>query len=231
MLLESAKQAGFLQTNKQSDQPLSVTLAISEGEGTLGREATWDDFPNGRFGDARSPAFGDIDGYGPSLHMSHAQAINLWGYPVSSTDVSDLFVRYINRELTAIPWSEQSLNEESKVIQNELVALNKKGWWTVASQPAVNCCRSGDPTFGWGPDGGFVWQKAFVEFFLPPQDLERLEQRLKELDGDLVSYYAANGKGEYRSNVKASDEALNAVTWGAFKAKEYIFRSIPADCG
>ena len=30
-------------------------LAISEGEGSLGREATWDDYPNGRWGDARSP--------------------------------------------------------------------------------------------------------------------------------------------------------------------------------
>lgn len=32
-----------------------VVIAISEGEGTLGREATWDDFPNGRFGDPNSP--------------------------------------------------------------------------------------------------------------------------------------------------------------------------------
>jgi methylenetetrahydrofolate reductase (NADPH) len=32
-----------------------TALAISEGEGSLGREATWDDFPNGRWGDARSP--------------------------------------------------------------------------------------------------------------------------------------------------------------------------------
>lgn len=32
-----------------------IAIAISEGEGTLGREATWDDFPNGRFGDPRSP--------------------------------------------------------------------------------------------------------------------------------------------------------------------------------
>jgi methylenetetrahydrofolate reductase (NADPH) len=40
-----------------SDKPSSraTTLAISEGEGSLGREATWDDFPNGRWGDARSP--------------------------------------------------------------------------------------------------------------------------------------------------------------------------------
>lgn len=33
----------------------ATTLAISEGEGALGREATWDDYPNGRWGDARSP--------------------------------------------------------------------------------------------------------------------------------------------------------------------------------
>lgn len=33
----------------------STALAISEGQGTRGREATWDDYPNGRFGDARSP--------------------------------------------------------------------------------------------------------------------------------------------------------------------------------
>jgi methylenetetrahydrofolate reductase (NADPH) len=32
-----------------------VSVAISEGQGDLGRQATWDEFPNGRFGDARSP--------------------------------------------------------------------------------------------------------------------------------------------------------------------------------
>lgn len=59
------------------------TLAISEGEGVLGREATWDDYPNGRWGDARSPAYGEIDGYGPTLHVTQAQAVALWGHPKS----------------------------------------------------------------------------------------------------------------------------------------------------
>jgi methylenetetrahydrofolate reductase (NADPH) len=215
-LLEVAKQAGFLQTTERPD----VALAISEGEGTLGREATWDDFPNGRFGDARSPAFGDIDGYGPSLHMSHSQAQKLWGFPVAPKDISTLFVRHITGDLDAIPWSEQALNEESKMIQNQLVALNRKGWWTVASQPAVNCCRSDDPTFGWGPKGGFVFQKAFVEFFCPAEDLERIEGKLREMGEGAVSFYAANDRGEYRSNMPPSDESLNAVTWGVFIGKE-----------
>lgn len=31
--------------------------------------ASWDEFPNGRFGDARSPAYGEMDGYGVSLKL------------------------------------------------------------------------------------------------------------------------------------------------------------------
>ena len=46
---------------KQRRQSLRCTrsqqfaLAVSEGQGDLGREANWDEFPNGRWGDARSP--------------------------------------------------------------------------------------------------------------------------------------------------------------------------------
>lgn len=30
----------------------------------LARTENWDEYPNGRFGDSRSPAFGELDGYG-----------------------------------------------------------------------------------------------------------------------------------------------------------------------
>lgn len=30
---------------------------------------SWDEFPNGRFGDARSPAYGELDGYGVGLKL------------------------------------------------------------------------------------------------------------------------------------------------------------------
>jgi methylenetetrahydrofolate reductase (NADPH) len=46
------KEAGYPEEPLASRQKV---LEISEGEGALGREATWDDFPNGRWGDARSP--------------------------------------------------------------------------------------------------------------------------------------------------------------------------------
>jgi hypothetical protein len=34
------------------------------GRGELNNAATWDDFPNGRFGDFKSPAFGDQGPWG-----------------------------------------------------------------------------------------------------------------------------------------------------------------------
>lgn len=44
------EEAGKPRSEADEDQ-----LAIAEGEGSLGRAAAWDDFPNGRWGDARSP--------------------------------------------------------------------------------------------------------------------------------------------------------------------------------
>ncbi|KAL2266422.1 hypothetical protein VTJ83DRAFT_5774 [Remersonia thermophila] len=189
------------------------TLAISEGEGALGREATWDDFPNGRWGDARSPAYGQIDGYGVSLHVTVQQARSLWGRPARPEDVSDIFIRHLRGELSVIPWSEEGFSPETATIRDRLVALNARGWWTLASQPAVNGLRSTDPTFGWGPQHGFVFQKAFVEFFLPSRDWRRLEARLARAEmKDVVSFYATNARGDFVSSDTAAAAAAPAST-------------------
>ncbi|KAF2455649.1 methylenetetrahydrofolate reductase-like protein [Lineolata rhizophorae] len=198
------------------------TLAISEGEGSLGREATWDDYPNGRWGDARSPAFGEIDGYGVSLHVSIPQAIWLWKYPVTHDDISELFQQHILGKLEAIPWSEEGLNPETITIRDQLLRLNSKGWWTVASQPAVNGTKSTDPVFGWGPKNGFVFQKPFVEFFLPSSDWARLRKAFEQHE-DEITFFAGNNAGD----VAASDaESVNPVTWGTFHGKEIITPTI-----
>lgn len=36
----------------------------------LSRTENWDEYPNGRFGDSRSPAYGELDGYGVSIKHS-----------------------------------------------------------------------------------------------------------------------------------------------------------------
>jgi methylenetetrahydrofolate reductase (NADPH) len=214
------------------------TLAISEGEGVLGREATWDDFPNGRWGDARSPAYGQIDGYGVSLHVTVAQARQLWGAPTCAADVNAIFIRHLRGELSTIPWSEESFSPETDKIRDQLVGLNSKGWWTLASQPAVNGLRSSDATFGWGPQNGFVFQKAFVEFFLPSADWKVLEEKINRPEmKDVVCFYATNVKGDFVSsdttlpgvNVPEGEEreaSTNAVTWGVFPGKEIVTPTI-----
>lgn len=229
----TASEAGTL---AESINTRANTLAISEGEGALGREATWDDYPNGRWGDARSPAYGEIDGYGVSLHMSVTQAIKLWGFPTSAEDITKLFIRHIEGELEAIPWSEEGLNEETNSIKDHLLKLNKKGWWTVASQPAVNGVRSTDSIFGWGPKNGFVFQKAFVELFLPAESWTELKATLTSKGvAENVSWYAASATGEFISSADllasatggiGEEGSTNAVTWGVFPGKEIITPTI-----
>ena len=229
------------------------TLAISEGEGVLGREATWDDFPNGRWGDARSPAYGQIDGYGVSLHVTVPKALQLWGRPTTVQEVNDIMIRHLRGELETIPWSEESFSPETDKIRERLIALNAKGWWTLASQPAVNGLRSTDETFGWGPPNGFVFQKAFVEFFCPSKDWTALLEKLSIPEvRDVVCFYATNLRGDFissdtlrqaeRQQSKPEQSATsqiprdqqqpdegastNAVTWGVFPGKEIVTPTI-----
>ena len=86
--------------------------------------------------------------------------MSLWDHPTSIEDICTIFRRYICKEIDAIPWSEGEMSSETSTIQNELLRMNGKGWWTVASQPAVNGVKSTHPTFGWGPRNGFVFQKV-----------------------------------------------------------------------
>ena len=224
----------------------STTLQISEGLGALGREATWDDFPNGRWGDARSPAFGEIDGYGPSLHVTASVARRIWGQPESHEDINTLFRRHVSGELYIVPWSEGGaeeatggLNPETKVIREDLLKLiDGRGWWTLASQPAVNGVRSSHPIFGWGPQGeGFVFQKPFVEFFCPSKDYQTILKPMFEKHGhEQLAWFATNHNGDFESSLPAqpadadtiemNPDNVNAVTWGVFRGKEIVTPTI-----
>ncbi|CCU81478.1 hypothetical protein BGHDH14_bgh01143 [Blumeria hordei DH14] len=218
------------------DYSRAATLAIIEGEGSLGRDATRDDFVNGRWGDSQSPAYGMIDGSCVILHMSRKQAIELWGYPSSIEEVTSIFLRHIEGSISAIPWSEDDLCHESEAIKVPLRALNRKGWWTVASQPPVNGISSQHPIFGWGPPRGFVFQKAFIEFFLPSAAWSALRAKLESSSiAPDVSWYACNAHNVFKSSnptINTSSEmgrtsrCTNAVAWGVFPGREIITPTI-----
>jgi methylenetetrahydrofolate reductase (NADPH) len=174
----------------RSTRSQQFALAVSEGQGELGREANWDEFPNGRWGDARSPAFGSNDTYGLTLRTPAEIGLRLWKHPESPQDISTLFTRYVRGALPAIPWSEDPLAAETVTIQKHLIGLNQSGRWTVGSQPAVNSVESGDDVFGWGPKGGYIFQKAFVEFFTSEEEWDKIRGKIKE--NRQVSFYAGN---------------------------------------
>lgn len=71
---------------------------------------------------------------------------------------------------------------------------------------------------GWGGPGGYVYQKAYLEFFCSKEKLDLLVEKCKALP--FLTYIAVNKEGQCVSNVGPS--AVNAVTWGVFPAKEII---------
>jgi methylenetetrahydrofolate reductase (NADPH) len=73
-----------------------------------------------------------------------------------------------------------------------LKKLNERNWWTVGSQPAVDAAPSSHETYGWGPRGGYVFQKAFVEFLATKEEVQLLEEKIVKRGRGQLTYFAAN---------------------------------------
>ncbi|KAJ3824927.1 methylenetetrahydrofolate reductase-domain-containing protein [Lentinula raphanica] len=193
------------------------------GRGELNKADSWDDFPNGRWGDSKSPAYGVQGPWGNNDAVNQG-TISQWGNPKSITDLTTIFLQYLHSEISTTPFSFDPIQPESKLILPHLQKLTERGWWTVGSQPAVNGVASSDPVVGWGPRTGYVFQKSFVEFFCTEEDARMIERKVAEEGDGWVHYYAANSKGECRSNVP--EDGRNAVTWGVFSGQELIQTTI-----
>lgn len=83
------------------------------------RTGSWDEFPNGRWGDYRSPAFGDLVDYhlyaSKAKETSTSQYLEWWGTPTTIEDVHAVFVKYCAGEIPQLPWNESSLAGETSV--------------------------------------------------------------------------------------------------------------------
>lgn len=191
----------------------------------ISRTSGWDEFPNGRWGDSRSPAFGDIDLFATEvLRQSPKKAFELWGCPHTLKQFSDIFVNYLKGDLSSLPWSDGPIGKDTEIIKDQLIEINKKGFFTLNSQPSLNAVRSNDKVYGWGPKNGYVYQKQYLEFFVHKDILGRL---LKSIDAHnqsatagSISYYSVDKNGTLHTNTKEND--INAVTWGVFPGEEIL---------
>lgn len=183
------------------------------------RTQDWDEFPNGRWGDSRSPAYGALETYGVLLRQSATKAIDLWGQPASAKEFGDLIVNYLEGKVKSLPWSDTPISNEIESIKSSLIDLNKRGIFTVNSQPAVNGVRSNDPIHGWGPSNGYVYQKAYLEVLVHPDLLPAVLERISS-DPE-ITYYSVNNQGDLQTNAPLGG-GPNAVTWGIYPGKEVI---------
>lgn len=186
------------------------------------RTSTWDEFPNGRWGDSRSPAYGELSH--AHLFPRHTvvggreRFLSFWGESLlEEREVFEVFARYIEGKIPMLPWCEMALQEETSVISAQLAALNRSGFLTINSQPAVNAASSSHPVFGWGGAGGLVYQRAYVEFFASSRLLSAL-MRVMDRHPSLALHAVNADKHAVDSGVYS----VTALTWGVFPNKEIL---------
>ena len=192
------------------------------------RTRHWDEFPNGRWGNAASPAFGDLKDY-HLFYLASRTPIEeqkaMWGSSLTcEEDVWDVFTRYLTGEpnsdgivVNKLIFNEEPLDAETELIADKLAAVNKRGILTVNSQPSVNCAPSNDSRVGWGPPGGYVFQKAYLEFFTSEENVIALMQVLGRYPS--VNFQAINHNASFNCTNLHKLEP-NAVTWGVFPCCE-----------
>ena len=99
-------------------------------------------------------------------------------------------------QVNKTPWNNDELSPETFAIADKLASLNRRGILTINSQPNVNGLPSNDEVFGWGQTGGYVYQKAYLEFFTCRKNVEILKRILPEYP--LVNYHIINKNVSWR---------------------------------
>ncbi|XP_078026480.1 methylenetetrahydrofolate reductase (NADPH) isoform X2 [Epinephelus lanceolatus] len=194
------------------------------------RTQDWDDFPNGRWGHSSSPAFGELNDYYLFYLKSKSSKdalLQMWGEELMNEDsVYQVFTCYITgkpnhkgHKVICLPWNDEPLAPETNLLKDELEKVNRRGVLTINSQPNINGKPSTDPVVGWGPAGGYVFQKAYLEFFTSSENVNALLKVLKKYE-PRVNYHIVNVHGRNLTN--APDMQPNAVTWGIFPGREIV---------
>jgi methylenetetrahydrofolate reductase (NADPH) len=183
------------------------------------RTQHWDEYPNGRWSDSRSPGFGELTDYHLTKIHTGDENDNRTAYGAELTSVQDvnmIFAKFLRSEIKRLPWSVELVAETSP-IKFSLARICEAGMLTINSQPAVNGVPSVHAVHGWGGPGGVVYQKAYVEFFCSRAILDGIRAALAMYKS--VQYSAVNMKGDIETSSKTT---VTAVTWGVFPDREIL---------
>lgn len=209
---------------KRSKETVRPIFWSNRPKSYIARTSSWDDFPNGRWGDSTSPAFGELNDFhiiGLYAAGSKEERLKLWGTEHDSIQsIGNVFVDYLTGKISKLPWFDKPIEIETSLINQQLTKLNKHAFLTINSQPQMNAIPSEDAKLGWGPKGGYVYQKAYVEFFCSPANFEAFKAVLNKYPS--LTVHAVNLKGDSYTNSDLKEHNANAVTWGVFPGKEIL---------
>jgi methylenetetrahydrofolate reductase (NADPH) len=181
------------------------------------RTQAWDEFPNGRFGNRDSPAFGLFQTPPKLTSESIKKLSSVWSFD-SEAELRKLFVDFLSEgnAVSQLPWCSDKPGPETVSIRSQLATMCQHGMFTINSQARVNGALSSDALFGWGPANGVVYQKAYAEFFCSKSTLDKLAKVLGTQKG--LSYMAVSKSGDVKKS--AGCGPVTAVTWGVFPGQE-----------
>jgi methylenetetrahydrofolate reductase (NADPH) len=209
-----------LKANGRSEDVRPINWA-NRPKSYIQRTVTWDEFPNGRWGDNRSPAFGELSDshFFRPAEGSKEDRLAMWGdAPVLHGDIYEVFAMYIEGSIPILPWCEAMLHAETSTISQQLARINRCGFLTINSQPAINGAKSDHSIYGWGGPGGRVYQKAYAEFFASLNLAKAIFHLVRE-KYESINFYAVNNAGE---ELATGDHGVIALTWGVFPNKEIL---------
>ena len=135
----------------------------------------------------------------------------MWGEaPITHEDIYEVFAQYVEGRIPILPWCESALSGETVPLTGKLASINRAGFLSINSQPAVNGVKSTHPTYGWGGVGGRVYQKAYIEFFASPDLLKAIIQVMAchpSLNFNAINH----NKQEYTSGHKSVTGLFNTI--------------------
>jgi len=217
-------------SNKRFTEDVRPIFWATRPKSYVYRTSNWEEYPNGRWGNSSAPSFSELTDHHLFYLRSPRNKTELkqmWGEELSSEeDVWKIFWCYITGNkneqghlVKSLPWNEDDLAPETRLLLSSLAEINRKGFLTINSQPNVNAARSSDPVVGWGGADGYIYQKAYLEFFTSKKNISQLLSVLKEYPQ--VNYHIVDKEGVVDCT-NADRYSPIAVTWGVFPGKEIM---------
>merc|ERR1719375_949044 len=181
------------------------------------RTQGWNDFPDGRFGQKDMDMFKPPSPAKPSEDVAKKLS-DEWSFS-DEAGLAELFVKFLTPgdAVSQLPWCAEKPGLEMVGIRSQLIEMCRAGMLTINSQARVNGALSTDVVYGWGPAGGVVYQKAYVEFFCSPATLKKLKDHFQKKKD--VDWMAISKSGDMQTSPNTSGP-VTAVTWGVFPGQE-----------